>query len=174
MSRQAETETVRTEKPNYMTPGCAERLKAEFKHLLYTERPEMVNTVAWAASNGDRSENGDYLYGKKRLREIDRRIRFLTKRIESARIIDPVGQQKVAAGRVLFGCTVTIENEEGDEKTYSIVGEDEIDLARGRLSWVSPIAKALLGAREGDVISFRAPGGVQELEILRVEYRALD
>jgi len=158
----------------YMTPGCAENLKAELKDLLYKQRPEMVDTVAWAASNGDRSENADYHYGKKRLRQIDGRIRFLQQRLEAADIVDPVAQRELAGDKVLFGCTVTVENENGDEKTYAIVGVDEIDLQRGRISWVSPLGKALLGASEGDLISFRSPGGVEELEIAKVEYKSLD
>jgi transcription elongation factor GreB len=158
----------------YMTPGCAEGLKAELKDLLYKQRPEMVDTVAWAASNGDRSENADYHYGKKRLRQIDGRIRFLQQRLEAANIVDPTTQRQIAGERVLFGCTVTIENEAGEEKTYSIVGVDEIDLQRGRISWVSPLGKALLGTSEGDLINFRSPGGVEELEITKVEYISLD
>lgn len=157
-----------------MTPGCAERLKAELKDLLYKQRPEMVETVAWAASNGDRSENADYHYGKKRLRQIDGRIRFLQQRLEAAEIIDPVAQKEIAGERILFGCTVTVENEEGIEKTFSIVGVDEIDLAQGRISWVSPLGKALLGNSEGDLINFKSPGGVEDLEITRVEYKAID
>lgn len=158
----------------YMTPGCAERLKSELKDLLYTQRPEMVETVAWAASNGDRSENADYHYGKKRLRQIDGRIRFLQQRLESADIVDPVAQHKIAGCRVLFGCTVTIEDEAGVQRTYSIVGVDEIDLPKGRISWVSPLGRALLGAEEGDLISFKSPGGVEELEIIKAEYKSLD
>lgn len=157
----------------YMTPGCAERLKAELKDLLYTQRPDMVNTVAWAASNGDRSENADYHYGKKRLRQIDGRIRFLQQRLESADIVDPVMQKKIAGERVLFGCTVTVENAAGKEKTYSIVGVDEIDLPKGRISWVSPLGKALLGASEGDLVRFNSPGGTEELEITKVDYQSL-
>lgn len=158
----------------YMTPGCAERLKSELKDLLYTQRPEMVETVAWAASNGDRSENADYHYGKKRLRQIDGRIRFLQQRLESADIVDPVTQQKIAGSRVLFGCTVTIEDEDGNQRTYSIVGVDEIDLPKNRISWVSPLGRALLGASEGDLISFKSPGGIEELEIIKAEYTSLD
>ena len=157
----------------YMTPGCAARMRAELKDLLYVKRPEMVNTVAWAASNGDRSENADYHYGKKRLRQIDGRLRFLQKRMESAEIVDPVKQQEIAGDKVLFGCTVTVENEDGDERCYSIVGVDEIDLGKGWISWVSPIGKALLGRREGDLISFTTPNGVSELEIVKVEYKEL-
>lgn len=157
----------------YMTPGCAARMRAELKDLLYVKRPEMVNTVAWAASNGDRSENADYHYGKKRLRQIDGRLRFLQKRMESAEIVDPVKQQEIAGDKVLFGCTVTVENEDGDERCYSIVGVDEIDPGKGWVSWVSPIGKALLGRREGDLISFTTPSGVSELEIVKVEYKEL-
>ncbi|MCD6527259.1 MAG: transcription elongation factor GreB [Desulfuromonas sp.] len=159
---------------NYMTTGCAERIKAEIKDLLYVQRPDMVKTVAWAASNGDRSENADYHYGKKRLRQIDGRIHYLTKRMDAAVIIDPVGQRKVAGDKVLFGCTVTVENEQGEEKILSIVGVDEIDPALGRISWVSPIGRALLGVHEGDVITFKTPGGEEELEIVKVEYLPLD
>ncbi len=158
----------------YMTVGCAARLKAELKELLYVKRPEMTNTVAWAASNGDRSENADYHYGKRRLRQIDGRIRFLQKRLEAAEVVDPLEQKKTAGDRVLFGCTVTVEKEEGEEASYSIVGVDEIDLPKGRISWVSPLGKALLGRSEGDSVTFRAPGGVQEMEIVKVEYKALD
>lgn len=159
---------------NYMTPGCAERLRAELKDLLYRQRPEMVETVAWAAGNGDRSENADYHYGKKRLREIDRRIRFLSGLLESAMIVDPVEQGTRAGGRVRFGATVTVETSAGQERVLSIVGTEEIDTGRGRVSWRSPVARALLNAAEGDVISFATPGGLEELEILSVEYLPLD
>jgi transcription elongation factor GreB len=158
----------------YMTPGCAERLKAELKDLLYVQRPEMVDTVAWAASNGDRSENADYHYGKKRLRQIDGRIRFLQKRLEAASIVDPLQQKNIAGGRVLFGCTVTVENESGEDKVYTIVGVDEIDLPKGRISWVSPIGKALLGSSEGDLVTVRTPGGVEEFEIIKADYLCLE
>lgn len=160
--------------PIYMTPACASRLRAELKELLYTLRPEMVKTAAWAAENGDRSENADYHYAKKALRRFDSRIRFLTKRMENATIVDPVEQQKIANGRVLFGCTVTVENEDGEEKVYSIVGVDEYDPARGYVSWVSPIGRALLGSSEGDLVAFATPGGQAELEIVKVEYKPLD
>jgi len=160
--------------PFYMTPACALRLRAELKELLYKLRPEMVNTAAWAASNGDRSENADYQYAKRRLRQYDGRIRFLSKRLEDASIVDPVEQGKTANGRVLFGATVTVENGVGEEKVYSIVGEDEFDPARGYVSWKSPIGRALLGKREGDEVVFTTPGGRVELEIVEVEYRALD
>jgi len=160
--------------PIYMTPACAARLRAELKETLYRLRPEMVRTAAWAAGNGDRSENADYHYAKRRLRQYDGRIRFLTKRLEEATIVDPVEQQKIADGRVLFGCTVTVENEAGEEKVYSIVGADEFDAARGYVSWTSPVGRALLGRSAGDLVSFATPGGQAELEILRVEYKALD
>src|ERR1700744_6213068 len=134
---------------NYMTPGGHRRMQDELRQLLRVERPKVVETVAWAAGNGDRSENGDYIYGKKRLREIDRRIRFLTKRLESAEIIDPT-QQK--SDRVLFGATVTIQDEEGKERVYQIVGIDETDGKRGRISWISPIGKALLQSKVGEAV----------------------
>lgn len=159
--------------PIYMTPACAQRLRAELKELLYKLRPEMVNTAAWAASNGDRSENADYQYAKRRLRQYDSRIRFLSKRLENATIVDPVAQGKTANGRVLFGATVTVENSLGEEKVYSIVGEDEFDPARGYISWKSPVGRALLGKREGDEVVFTTPGGRAELEIVQVDYRDL-
>ena len=158
----------------YMTPACAERFRRELKELLYHERPKMVETVAWAASNGDRSENADYQYGKRRLRQIDGRIRFLQKRLELADVIDPLAQKERAGDRVLFGCTVTVENEDGRERSYAIVGIDEIDPARGRISWTSPVGRALLGKREGESVSVLTPGGEEELEIVAVTYRALD
>jgi len=160
--------------PIYLTPACAQRLRAELKETLYQLRPEMVKTVTWAASNGDRSENADYHYGKKKLRQYDGRIRFLTKRLQDATIVDPVEQQKIANGRVLFGCTVTIENEAGEEKVFSIVGTDELDASRGYVSWVSPIGRALLGSTVGDLVSFSTPGGQTELEIIQVEYKTLE
>jgi len=167
-------ETTSSPKPVYMTTACEKRLRAELKELLYTLRPEMVETAAWAASNGDRSENADYHYAKRKLRQYDGRIRFLQKRLEGATVVDPVAQAAIANGRVLFGCTVTVENEEGEEKTYSIVGEDEYDASRGRVSWVSPIGRALLGKREGDEVSFVTPGGRSELEIVQLAYLPLD
>ena len=160
--------------PIYLTPAGARRLRAELKEILYKLRPEMVKTAAWAASNGDRSENADYHYAKRKLRQYDGRIRFLTKRLEDATIVDPVEQQKIANGRVLFGGTVTVENEAGDEKVYTIVGADELDASRGYISWVSPIGRALLGAEIGDMVSFMTPGGLTELEIIAVEYKAFE
>ena len=160
--------------PIYMTPACAQRMRAELKETLYKLRPEMVKTAAWAAGNGDRSENADYHYAKKTLRKYDGRIRFLTQRMETATIVDPVEQLSIANGRVLFGCTVTVENEEGEEKVFSIVGVDEYEPSRGYVSWISPIGRALLGSSAGDSVSFNAPGGTTELEVVKVEYKALD
>ena len=159
---------------NYMTPGGFARLKAELDRLTARERPELVATVAWAASNGDRSENADYIYGKKRLREIDRRIRFLIRRLDLAEVVDPVAERDDdSADQVFFGATVTVRSAGGDERTVSIVGIDEIDTARGYISWVSPMARALLKAREGETVMLRSPGGVEELEIIAVRYAPL-
>lgn len=155
---------------NYITPGGFRALQAELKQLRTKERPKLTETIAWAAGNGDRSENGDYIYGKKRLREIDKRIRFLLKRIENAEVIDPAQQKGT---EVRFGATVTILDEDGNEKTYSIVGTDEMNIEKGKISYVSPLASALLRRKEGDVITFRSPRGEQEIEILEVVYRDL-
>lgn len=156
---------------NYITPAGYAKLKREYLQLLDVERPELVRTVAWAAANGDRSENADYQYGKRRLREIDRRLRFLSKRMEYAEIIDPAGRD---SDQVFFGATVRVEDAQGNQHTYRIVGLDEVDPARGRVSWVSPIARALLKSREGDSVWVDAPGGRQALEVLEVRYEALD
>lgn len=156
---------------NYITPGGYARLRQELDHLLRRERPHMVEVVAWAASNGDRSENGDYLYGKKRLREIDRRIRFLTKRLDIASVVDPCQQPNQE--QVFFGATVTIADEQGDEQTYSIVGVDEADASSGRISWISPLARALLKAGIGDSIRFQSPLGWREIEVVDIRYQAL-
>ncbi|KAB2325210.1 transcription elongation factor GreB [Betaproteobacteria bacterium SCN1] len=156
---------------NYMTPAGYARLDAEFNQLWKTERPKLVETIAWAASNGDRSENGDYLYGKKRLREVDRRIRFLSKRLEHAEVVDPATREDT--DQVFFGATVTIADASGDESTYAIVGIDEADAARGRIAWISPMARALLKAREGDMVSVQTPEGRREVEIVEVRYEAL-
>src|SRR5262245_22573859 len=153
---------------NYITPEGLERLKEEFAQLQKIERPNIVETVAWAAGNGDRSENGDYIYGKQRLREIDRRLRFLVKRLENAEIVDPALQSRL--DQVFFGATVTYANENGDERTVTIVGVDEIDADRGRVSWVSPVARALLKAREGDVVELRTPTGINRIEIIEIRY----
>lgn len=153
---------------NYITPGGYRRLRDELEQLWKVERPALVQTVSWAASNGDRSENGDYIYGKKRLREIDRRVRFLRKRLEQAEVVDPA--QRGACDQVFFGATVTVCDSGGCESTYSIVGVDEADAGSGLISWVSPLARALLKSREGEVTTLRTPAGVQELEILAVAY----
>jgi transcription elongation factor GreB len=157
---------------NYITPGGYARLKAECDHLLRVERPKIVEVVHWAASNGDRSENGDYIYGKKRLREIDRRIRFLTKRLDIAQIVDPARQE--SADQVFFGATVTIADEQGLEQAYQIVGVDETDFSRNRISWVSPLARALLKSREGDTVRFQSPVGWREVEVVALEYRSIE
>jgi transcription elongation factor GreB len=160
---------------NYMTPGGFARLKGELDHLVGVERPQLVATVSWAAGNGDRSENGDYIYGKKRLREVDRRIRFLVRRLDRAEVVDPSAR----AGdddedRIYFGATVDVVNAKGEERTISIVGVDEIDTARGYISWVSPMARALIKAREGDSVTLQTPGGTEELDIAAVRYVPLE
>jgi len=155
---------------NYMTPGGFARMKDELERLVQKERPELVAIVAWAAGNGDRSENGDYIYGKKRLREIDRRIRFLIRRLDNAEVVDPAAHRDEGSDQVFFGATVTLRSAKDGERTVSIVGIDEIDTARGYISWVSPMARALLKAREGDTVTLHTPGGVDELEIVRVRY----
>lgn len=156
---------------NYVTSGGYQRLKDEFDQLWKVERPELVKIISWAASNGDRSENGDYIYGKRRLREIDRRLRFLSRRLDNAEIIDP--QKRGECDQVFFGATVTVCNQRGEEQTYSIVGIDEAEPGRGWISWISPLAKALLKAREGDVVSVQTPGGPEELEVIEIRYEAL-
>ncbi len=160
---------------NYMTPAGFARLKGELDRLVAGERPALVATIAWAAGNGDRSENGDYIYGKKRLREVDRRIRFLIKRLDAAEVVDPASRRDDdEADRVFFGATVKVRNARNEERTVSIVGVDEIDTARGYISWVSPMARALLKAREGDTVTLNTPGGVEELDVLDVRYQRLD
>jgi transcription elongation factor GreB len=156
---------------NYITPGGYHKLKEELEMLWKVERPELVKTITWAASNGDRSENGDYIYGKKRLREIDRRVRFLRKRLEQAEVVDPA--RRGECDQVFFGATVTVCDDGGCESSYCIVGVDEADVARGHISWVSPLAKALIKLRVGDVALLRTPAGVSELEVLQVAYREL-
>jgi len=153
---------------NYITPQGYQRIREELLQLIDVERPEVVRIVHWAASNGDRSENGDYIYGKRRLREIDRRIRFLTKRLDLAEVVDPSVHH--GSDQVFFGATVTYVNAAGDEQTINIVGIDELDPLHGKISWVSPVARALTKAKEGDVITLRTPAGDDELEILRVTY----
>ena len=152
---------------NYITPAGYARLEAELRRLVEIERPEVVKTVAWAASLGDRSENADYIYGKRRLREIDRRVRFLIKRLEGAEIVHSSGRE---TDQVFFGATVRVISASG-EKTVTIVGVDEVDPGHGRVSWVSPIAKALLKAREGERVTLRTPAGEEKLEILEVTYQ---
>ncbi len=153
---------------NYLTPEGYKRLREELMSLLDVERPKVVEVVSWAAKNGDRSENGDYLYGKKRLREIDRRIRFLTTRLDIAEVADPSAHH--GNEQVFFGATVTYANAQGDERTITIKGIDEADNLKGEVSWISPIARALLKARVGDEVSLVTPGGLEKLEVLEVEY----
>lgn len=160
-----------TETPIYMTPACAEQMRAELKELLYVKRPDTVRRVSDAAAEGDRSENAEYIYGKRHLRKIDSRIHFLTKRIENAEIVNPAEQGKAAVGRVLFGATVTVEDEDGEEKIYCIVGVDEYNGAKGLVSWKSPIGKALMRKEVGDVAVVKTPSGTKELEILAIEYK---
>lgn len=152
---------------NYMTPAGHARLQGELHELLHVKRPELTAVIAWAAGNGDRSENADYIYGKRRLREMDRRIRFLTKRLEAAEVIDP---SQVKSEQVFFGATVTVEDESGQEKTYSIVGIDESEPSLGKLSWISPLARAMLKKRVGDLVQFPSPKGLRELEIVSIQY----
>ena len=153
---------------NYITPQGYARLRAEFDELFRIERPKLVETITWAASNGDRSENGDYIYGKRRLRQIDSRIRFLSKRLEAAEVVDPERQE--GAEQIFFGATVTYALSNGAEHTVQIVGVDETDALNGRISWISPVARALLKAREGDLVPLMTPAGREELEVLRIEY----
>jgi transcription elongation factor GreB len=156
---------------NYITPKGFKRLQDELSHLLKVERPEITKTIAWAASNGDRSENADYIYGKKRLREIDKRIRFLTQRIEAAVVIDPL---KIEAIKVQFGATVEIEDEEGESRIVSVVGIDEINTEKGFLSWRSPIGSALIGKSVGDTIEVQTPKGVCAFEIIEIRYQEIE
>lgn len=153
---------------NYITPEGFQRLQEEFRKLFHDERPKLVETVAWAAGNGDRSENGDYIYGKKRLREIDKRLMFLRDRIENAQVVDP---KQLTGNKVVFGATVTIEEEEGDKKTYQIVGEDEIEPGKNRISWKSPMAKALLGKKIGDEVEILRPAGPLYAEIMKIDFK---
>jgi len=154
---------------NYMTRKGYEVLRMELDNLVRDERPQLVETVRWAASNGDRSENGDYIYGKKRLREIDRRIRFLIKRLENSTVVTPSEQENTE--QVFFGATVTVCDIDGaDEQTYQIVGVDEANASEGRISWIAPLSRALLKAREGDVIRFASPAGLREIEVVEIRY----
>jgi len=155
---------------NYITPAGHTRLKDELSRLWKVDRPKLVDTIAWAASNGDRSENGDYIYGKRKLREIDRRIRYLSKHLDTAVVVDNAGKTH---DRVYFGATVTVAGASGTERTISIVGVDELDPGRGRVSWISPIATALLKAQVGDVVTMRTPRGPEELEVIAIRYDEL-
>jgi transcription elongation factor GreB len=154
---------------NYMTVRGHAQIRAEFEHLVKVERPAIVQVVSWAAGNGDRSENGDYIYGKKRLREIDKRLRYLTKRLENAVVVDPTLQENL--DQVFFGARVTIIDADGSEASYQIVGVDEADATVGRISWISPLARALLKARLGDLVRFQSPLGRREIEIVEILYR---
>ena len=153
---------------NYMTPHGHRRLSDELRQLLRVERPKVVEVVSWAAGNGDRSENGDYIYGKRRLREIDRRIRFLTKRLEIAEVVDPARQAR--RDQVFFGATVTYAREDGEEHTITILGADEADQEKGEVTWVSPIARALRLARAGDIVKLQTPRGLEEIEVIAIRY----
>lgn len=154
--------------PNYVTPTGHKQLQDELQHLIREERPKLVETVSWAAKNGDRSENGDYIYGKKRLREIDRRTRYLTKRLDSAKVVDPAQQQNLT--KVFFGATVTYKDPNNKKITVQIVGIDEANINENKISWISPVAKALLKAEAGDTVTLKTPEGKQSLEILAVKY----
>jgi transcription elongation factor GreB len=159
---------------NYITPAGLQRLKDEHRFLLLKERPAVTQVVAWAASNGDRSENADYQYGKRRLRQIDSRIRFLSKRIDAAEVVDPEAPRSgAAARRVFFGATVTYSNAAGEERVVRIVGQDEVDVHRNYISWVSPLARALMKSGPGERVVLRAPAGVERLEIVDVSYEPI-
>lgn len=153
--------------PNYITPEGFKKLQEEFTKLFHEERPKLVETVAWAAGNGDRSENGDYIYGKRRLREIDKRLQFLRDRIENAQVVDPT---TVESERVVFGASVTILDEDGVEKEYVIVGEDEIEPGKNKISWKSPMARALLGKKVGDEVEIRRPAGLLIAEVTAIRF----
>lgn len=161
-----------TDTPNYITPTGWQALKDELYNLVNKERPEIVQIVNWAAGNGDRSENGDYLYGKRRMREIDRRIRFLTKRLEAAQVVDP--ETREATDQIFFGATVELLRGDGSEQVVKIVGIDEIDTAKNKISWISPLARCLIKAREGDEVVLNGPEGREVIEILSVEYIRID
>ncbi len=173
-TRQPRPDAPTSTAKNYITPGGLQRLKEEHRFLLTRERPAVTEVVAWAASNGDRSENADYQYGKRRLRQIDGRLRFLAKRIEAAEVVDPEAPRKgPAAERVFFGATVRFAEEEGTERVVSIVGADEVDLERNHISWVSPLGRALMKAEEGDRVVLQAPGGTTYLTVLEVSYERI-
>lgn len=155
------------QKKNYITPLGFERLKSEYSALLHGERPKLVETVAWAASNGDRSENADYIYGKRRLREIDKRLKFLKDRLEAAEVVDP---KEIKSEKVLFGATVSVIDENEKEHCYQIVGEDEVDAGSGKISWRAPVANALLGKKVGDEVVIKKPAGEETVEIIDIQY----
>lgn len=157
-----------SQRPNYITPGGYAALKAEYDKLFAEERPALVETIAWAAANGDRSENGDYLYGRKKLREVDRRLNFLSRRMKAARVVDPAQHEDRA--RVLFGATVTVADEDDEKRTVTLVGEDEADAGSGRISWKSPLANALKGAAVGDCRTVRLPAGPKDYEVVAIRY----
>ena len=157
-----------TERPNYITPEGYSRMRERYEALFSTERPKLVETISWAAGNGDRSENGDYIYGRKRLREIDRELSHLSRRMKAAKVVDPAAQED--RSKVYFGATVTIADEEDAERTVTLVGEDEADASAGRISWRSPMAVALKGAVVGDVRRVSLPTGSKEWEVVRIEY----
>ncbi|HEU0118185.1 MAG TPA: transcription elongation factor GreB [Alphaproteobacteria bacterium] len=165
---QEETDALPANQKNYVTPKGLQDLKDEYRKLMHEERPKVVEVVSWAAGNGDRSENGDYIYGKKRLREIDRRVRYLTKRIDNAEVVDPKLQKNVK--QVFFGATVTFDRDNGGKQTVTIVGIDEADMANGKISWLSPVAKQLMKAKVGDIIELRTPSGPDTLEVLAIKY----
>lgn len=159
------------QKNNYITPQGFKKLVDELEQLLRVERPEVTRLVQWAASNGDRSENADYLYGKKRLREIDRRVRFLSQRLDASVVVDPA---KITSAKVQFGATLEVSDEEGNTRNYSIVGVDEVDTAKGRISWQSPIGKSLIGKEEGDEVLVKIPAGEVTLEIVKITYQPIE
>src|SRR6202795_132586 len=173
-TRKPQPDAPATQTKNYITPSGLQRLKDEHRFLLTRERPAVKEVVAWAASNGDRSENADYQYGKRRLRQIDRRIRFLTKRIEAAEVVDPEAPRAGrAATHVFFGATVRYTNAAGTERVVSIIGRDEVDLNRNHISWVSPLARALMKSGPGDCVVLQAPSGTAQLQILEVRYERI-
>jgi transcription elongation factor GreB len=157
-----------SDRPNYITPDGYQRLREEYEALFGQERPRLVETIAWAAANGDRSENGDYIYGRKRLRELDRRLGWLSRRMKEAKVVDPAAQPE--RGRVWFGATVTLVDEEDRERIVTLVGEDEADASDGRISWDSPVGRAIRGARVGDLRRVALPAGEREIEIVAIRY----
>jgi transcription elongation factor GreB len=166
--RRGAVNTGTMDRPNYITPAGYQAMRAEYQQLFETERPALVEVISWAAGNGDRSENGDYIYGRKRLREIDRRLNFLSKRMTAAQVVDPTRQPD--RSRVFFGATVVLADEDDAERVVTLVGEDEADAGAGRISWHSPIAHALKGAKVGDVRRVRLPGGEKDYEVVRIGY----